>query len=215
MGLDVYVNEVGKKSEKYPDHLFEVGYFRSSYNSGGFNRIVSDAIQADLYTILDPYESDDGYHIDWAVALVRVKEAIEKFKEFMDSDAAKYKVMPIRPRMYAPSFEVEHDINSPFTAKAAFLAEMQKIMGKGDDTPFKSNGWSNYYGDFFPTPLKVVAILEGKDDVWPDKNCFYAVYEVDEDMWTWYLQALEIVEETCIYCLSQPDPDEITVIWSA
>ena len=36
-------------SVKYPLHLFKIGYFRSSYNTNGYNSVVSDLIGKSLY----------------------------------------------------------------------------------------------------------------------------------------------------------------------
>jgi hypothetical protein len=60
MGLDIYL-EFGKdgeniqqNSKKYPTHYFKVGYFRSSYNEWGLNRVLTKTIGKDLYYIFEP-----------------------------------------------------------------------------------------------------------------------------------------------------------------
>ncbi len=57
-----YQGHANPKSEKYPDHLFNRRYLRSSYNGGGFNRAVPDMLgrqDVGLYEIFEPVIGDD------------------------------------------------------------------------------------------------------------------------------------------------------------
>lgn len=57
-----YIGSERMPSEKYPDHLFQKNYLRSSYNDGGFNRAVPDMLgrnEGGLYWIFEPVIGDD------------------------------------------------------------------------------------------------------------------------------------------------------------
>ena len=54
-------------SATYPDHLFKIGYLRSSYNSGGTNHVLRNALDKDLYWVFG-YEGNaepDNEAPDW------------------------------------------------------------------------------------------------------------------------------------------------------
>jgi len=56
-----YVGSPRLVSEKYPDHLFQKNYLRSSYNDSGFNRAVPDMLgreEGGLYWIFRPVIED-------------------------------------------------------------------------------------------------------------------------------------------------------------
>jgi hypothetical protein len=38
-------------STLHPDHMFKIGYFRSSYNSDGINSVLRDRLDKDLYWV--------------------------------------------------------------------------------------------------------------------------------------------------------------------
>ena len=60
MGLDIYLykyngkemQEVYFTSTQFPEHIFKVGYFRSSYNEGGIDRMLPEFL-------------GDGYSLGW------------------------------------------------------------------------------------------------------------------------------------------------------
>ena len=57
MGLDIYLHnkdgEIEIDDPEYPDHLFKIGYFRSSYNPSGLNNVLGKLGVDDLYGIFD------------------------------------------------------------------------------------------------------------------------------------------------------------------
>jgi hypothetical protein len=99
MGLDVYLyhyedfakvkdsldgmeedpgEHINQDSQEFPEHYFKIGYFRSSYNSGGLNSILNDAIKKDLYWI---FQTSQDYYVqpDWKSSRRRAVQVLEEF----------------------------------------------------------------------------------------------------------------------------------------
>jgi hypothetical protein len=79
LGLDEYGSAgdsmreaIELPSATYPDHLFKIGYLRSSYNDGGINRLLDIAVGRDLYWVFGR-EREGAYHFvpDWQAARER------------------------------------------------------------------------------------------------------------------------------------------------
>jgi hypothetical protein len=86
MGLDVYIpalvnHETGElnNSALYPNHLYKLGYFRSSYNSVGFNFIANMFDNPDLYEIFRPPASFE-FLPDYASCRVRALAGVRLWK---------------------------------------------------------------------------------------------------------------------------------------
>jgi hypothetical protein len=88
--LDLDVGEWGgslaqslsKPSRLYPEHLFQRGYFRSSYNDAGINSVARGAGIYDLYEIFHVKDHDDEVVIpNWRVSLVRASKALEEARK--------------------------------------------------------------------------------------------------------------------------------------
>jgi len=71
-GAEISEEQTEIDSEKYPDHMFKIGYMRSSYNSGGFNSVVKKIVGHDLYWLFG-VEDVQEYVVrpDWKTALIR------------------------------------------------------------------------------------------------------------------------------------------------
>ena len=125
--------KIEQDSKKHPEHMFKIGYFRSSYNGGGINSVLDSLGFGGLYWIFD---NKDQYEFapDWEKSLKRVREVLDKFREFTDSDIGKYRVA----------------------------------------------------------------------------TCD----SVDGEQYQWYIDALEVVEETILYVLKQDDSDDYYFHWS-
>ncbi len=189
MNLKAHQGEkIELNSMRYPLHYFKVGYFRSSYNGSGFNRVVGDAIGIDLYSILNP---NDEYEFkpDWNVAKEKTKEAIDKFTEYLKSGC--YRVFKV--------YGFHNKVIDSKEALRIFLEERKQANGKFID-------YGNSNGEFMLNGFNINAVINGKDSV-------FLIYE-DKQM-TWYLEALEIVLETIEHVLSQPDTDKYVLHWSS
>ena len=179
----------------YPDHYFQIGYFRSSYNEGGIERILRNLELPTMHDIFQKGDEEYAFQPNWQDALTRVTDLIEKFKE-----KGAYRVHAVTANFFS-----ESEIKSEAQALAAFTAELSR------ENPLKSN-YSNKTGEFYMTdPLKVLAMIPGKYKLLRERDCVYVVTESDN---TWYIQALEIVKATCEYVLAQADINQYYLHWS-
>lgn len=194
--------EIELDSKKYPEHMFKIGYFRSSYNPSGTNSVLRDLIGMDLYTIFDV---NDTYYVkpNWSSALIQAKKALDKLKEFKEKNGNIIAVETENPFMQL-SDTAPKNKNEVIDL---FLEERKK----NENSPFRS--YSSSRGSFFfDSPLKTLAFIPGKDYL--GNKTVYLICEGEEDHLDWYVQALEIVIETCEYVLSQEDSDKYYLHWS-
>ena len=213
--------EVYMESTTQKDHLFKIGYLRSSYNDAGFNSVMTVFGLATLYDIFDfPREEVLHFKPDWEKSLERVKDAIEKYDAHLKSPMGKYHVTTFRPHL---NYGVDSD-------KEALEKFNQEILQRKSDTDFFSGGFTNRDGMFLTQPLKVVAIinhaLKQEKDLKDSKNLWerwsnmphmYLVHETEggDESQKWYMTALKIVQENIEYVLAQKDKDDHYLVWSA
>ena len=211
MGLDVYLYKCNKEnieeelakedpelqliefpSAKYPDHFFKIGYFRSSYSEGGINAFLRRRGIPDLYYIFDVDSEQYYVRPDWLGAKLRVKEVKKLLEEQLEG-------FPYDVTVVSPSSAV----SSEREALQFFKEEIEK------NSSFSR--YSNKRGFFsFREPLEVVGVMMG---VRWGMNCAYLIYKQHAD--PFYLQALEIVEETINFVLSTETPEKYLLGWSA
>lgn len=201
LGLDDWGSDnEGKHSvefncEKYPDHQFKVGYFRSSYNDSGIQRILSNL---GLPTLKDVFGYDEEYVFqpNWEKSL----SFIQQLRQCL-SEKDGYRVQKISGNMFStPEIKTEQQ------ALAAFLNEKQ-------GNPGINYNYSNKVGTFnFVEPDKIIAYIPGTYKLLgPERECVYVIYESDNK---WYEQALEIVQETIEFVLKQEDKEKYYLHWS-
>lgn len=191
-------------SSTYPDHLFKVGYFRSSYNDSGLNRKLRNTIGIDLYSIFNPPPLDDAYHFqpDWELAKSISQKALRDLKDYIAKGG--YGVLAIDHHLL-----YEQNKNS-MTSEAIALQKFLEIADKHSDSKF-GNFISGDGHFFLNEPLKVVGVIPGLSDLFRHP-CNYVIYK--DESWDWYLQAIEIVVETCEWVLAQEDIDHYCLAWS-
>jgi hypothetical protein len=198
-----------------PEHMYKIGYFRSSYNGGGFNHVVETAIGFTLYDVFDSrVESNDdgGYNIiDWEDAKGKAMQLVERLNEFVESPASGYTVSCFETRNPFAQYDERdghiHYVKSEELALQHFLESKELHKNAGN--------FGSLSGDFFlGTPLQVHAIIKGQH--LSDHECMYVISggEGTKEYYKWYLEAAKIVEETIDYVLSQPDPENYRVVWS-
>lgn len=193
-GQDVRKVEIQKDSVRDPEHLFKLGYFRSSYNDGGINRISENTTGITLYTV---FGVDDEYEVrpDWTMARVRCVEWIEKLKA--------------APRLRCSTIHTTNMFTAPPTADDANAVQMAAEELK--QTHFGGDGWSSQKGHFYPKGLKIVAAIPGIDVF--KEPAVHLVYE--DEGFDWYITAAEIVLETIDFVLAQPNPEAYVLHWSS
>lgn len=77
------VREIRIPSGKYPDHMFKIGYLRSSYNASGINGVLRVMGIPDLYYIFRDGMDDEEYVFQptWEACLDRAKEVLLLYRE--------------------------------------------------------------------------------------------------------------------------------------
>lgn len=201
--------KIEQPSSTAPDHLFKIGYFRSSYNSGGFNHILSNRIGKDLYSIFGVKNGEYYQKVDWKKSLRRAKAALKQMEEYFKENG-EFRVIEVSLNELSPSGAV----SSEMEALKAFSAERKKWL-KGHSA-FEC--YSTGSGLFAKEPLKVVAVMQGTTPALFQKSgsipCTYLVLQGGEDGLGWYLDATRVVVETCEWVLAQKDPDSYILHWS-
>lgn len=194
LGLNEYGEDVTNKeqieknSEIDHEHYFKVGYFRSSYNEGGINNVLSNFGIPRLEYIFDCENGmGDEFQPDWILALERVHEVINKLKA-----EGNY-----RCRSLGTYFSNQTNVNSEADALKVFKNE--KITHEGID-----GSYSNIYGEFYlHEPAKILGFVQGNRTFLNRvEKTNYVITENDN---TWYVTALEIILETIEYVLSDKD----------
>lgn len=186
--------EIEINSEKYPDHLFKVGYFRSSYNDNGIERVIKNLIGiAPLHYIFDP-GNEYEFAPNWNIALERVKKILQKLDEKTTNGAFSCFSEGQNPYK-SPSYY--RKINEK-RALEIFYEEKQEHQ---EDKIGK--GYSNINGTFFPNGLTIKGIVPGANCL--GAPCVFIITDLDI---IWFHQALEIVEETILWVLAKDEIEQ-------
>lgn len=182
-----------------PDHMFKIGYFRSSYNSGGINSVLNDNGLMDLYGIFEVNRDNYRPCPNWKKALKNVKKVIKDFEPLAKEGLACMDVSTLSK------------VDSAAQALEVYRAELKKHKEQKSSFDAYSSAQGVFYlGD---KPIQARGFFSGKNCL--GMPCTYIVYEVgsDEGM-GWYLDSLKIVQETIEWVLAQPDPDSYFFHWS-
>lgn len=191
------------KCPLHPDHLFTMGYFRSSYNSGGINHILSDLGTGGLHYIFQPKGDEYEFLPNWGEVTARAKDVLATVERFVKEDKAiglEFVAWPGHAKDKAPK--------DAAAARELFLAELKR------ESP-GIESYSNGLGGFFiKESAKVRAWMPGTDD-WLGVQRPGVWMVLEQDM-TWYIQALEIlIEAASHYALETiPGKKEFYVTWS-
>lgn len=198
-------------SAKYPKHYFKIGYFRSSYNEGGINRVLD---RLGLPTLHDIFDAPEEYEFvpDWAQAMAKATSVLKLYRAADRS----FDVMRVSPNHFRAKSEFP---DAEEAVRKLYLDE----IAKEKDSKLPAGSYGNINGDFFMNkPLRVRALMPGVNNIFGRETpCVYVVYdrEKDEDKepdgGDYYEQALEIVIETCAWVLAQPDPQNYYLHWSS
>lgn len=188
-------------SKVYPEHLFKIGYLRSSYNNGGIERILGNTTGKGLHWIFDTDGEEYVVHPDWGSCLTRAREARDAYDAYVKAHGA------LRVEAVAGNhFKPDHGATSDEEAMKMFLAQKAR---HAPGTP--PGNYSCLDGHFwFADPLTILAAIPGTS--FGERGVFL-IYD-DTSSSTWYLQALEIVAEMSEWVLGQPDPPTYYLHWS-
>lgn len=223
------VEDIREDVAKYPDHYFKVGYFRSSYNEGGINRVLKAAVNMDLETIFPEAKGKEYlFTPNWGRALENVKMVMQAYYEHLSGPAAGtyifsvslFRALNTTKPAWAdektdPRLRIPND-----TREALELYKYHAEKDKKD--PHKSlegepAGYSNFFGHFhINAPMEVLAVIPGGKKAFLGPEVYIVAKNKDfkkpED--DWYYQALDIVKTTIEFVLAKPDPEKYYLRWS-
>lgn len=222
MGLDIWLYQheehpIHKKTIEInsridPKHTFKIGYFRSSHNNHGINRVLLNTIGEDLNSIFGvETNSSCDFQPNWDTAYAKVKHVIMKFQRFVSEGGVG--VMKAGVNVFTNLRDY------PTTKQAAlkiFIDERRQHneCGLRHDRPPYRNSKGEF---FFGGPLKVLAVIPGVDEGCIQSLdgktplCQFLVYEADD--LDWYLTALRIVQETIEWVLGNPNREKFYLHW--
>ena len=190
-GEDPRKVKIEEDSKLYPEHYFKVGYCRSSYNGGGFNRVVGNLGLMDLYKIF-AQDGEGELNPDWP-AVRRNALATRDGINSRIAEGNNLRAMMVNASMFAERPSVTNEAQAIELVMRA-LAKDKQQEGEG----FRSYGSSE--GEFMLDGMEILAAIPGQACLGPDG--VYLVYR-DKSL-DWYAQACEIIAEMCDYVTSHP-----------
>lgn len=201
-------------SEKYPDHLFNRRYLRSSYNSGGFNNAVPDFLGTDgsLYWIFEPVRQDSEEY-DFTLTRDDIP-ALEQCKARALEVAEKLKSCdPLRAEaIHGPALGQAEHMWSKLPSEDEILS-WYRDEANGRNSRIMGRGYSNAKGTVFgfDKGLEVLAITLGRDALGiPSPVIVYRSTVVDS-----YREAAEITAEFCDEAIYLINRDSVVhMVWS-
>jgi hypothetical protein len=202
MGLDIYLRDINNPhddvpSDSHPEHFWKRTYLRSSYNEGGFNRVVSRLCDGrDLYWVFgglaESYESRP-LRSDLERLLVR-------------AEALRTELYNIRRALFVTT--VAH-YDGPKRTDAEAVAIAYDHLASARD------GMGDWYHDadgefFINRPPRLVAAVPGANSI----GCAatHLVYEARDDDWRHYLESADILVEFVQHALTMGTP---VITWSS
>lgn len=162
LGLDKWGSDhtAAEKIERdhpdYPDHYFKIGYFRSSYNESGIERILRNLGLPTLANIFSV--SGEEYYVkpDWERAKQKTQEVIDLLKK-----EGGYRVHAVSQNMFS-----QPEVKSEADALEVFKKQLQL-----DSERESKYNYSNRDGEFFfNEPLKVIAMIPGETKIHANKT---------------------------------------------
>ena len=195
IGFD-YMNHIEIDSATYPEHYFKIGYFRSSYNAGGYNRRAKHNGVPSLYDVFSPGEE---YYVapNWEKAKSLASESVAAWKMLIESD---------KPCVAAYSMSI-FDFDSCPSAEAALVSFDTKWSQGESSQMFRA--FSSREGEFMLDGLSVRALIPGRSIL--GTPCIWVIHDTDLNH---YLQCAEIVKETVEWVLETGNPDQYVLSWS-
>lgn len=188
-------------SERFPEHLFNRRYLRSSYNGSGFDRAVPDFTGQDhgLYWIFESVRGDaDEYEFELTEGSVK---ALEEAKQRALDVAEQLRTCdPIRAESASAMRGRADHLWSDLPTEAEVLAWYREEKAKHaerEKTPF-GEGYSTAKGTVygFTKGIEVLAVTSGRASLFGDPQAM-VVFRVKPEALESYVQSAEITAEFC------------------
>lgn len=190
-------------SALYPEHLFKIGYFRSSYNGAGINNVLRDRIKQDLYSIIGVSSDKYVQQPDWHKVIANCELAIATFRDVVAKNP--FSFMEVSPNMFASPSEL------PKSGEEA-LEIARKTLVDREHSEMMTDGFGDRHGEWYPKGLKVYGMVPGVNTFFgkahPTTYVIVRWEKEGEEPFKWYINALEIVKETAEWVLKQENPEK-------
>ena len=219
------VEQVEIDSKIHPENYFKIGYFRSSYNQGGINRIAGQGIGMTLHDIFPHVDGEYYIQPDWEQSLGLAKEFLAKLKDYANKRPYMIEEFSTNPiSMYKPGYKKPDGTGNvqPIGIPQNEDEARQLLDDQMNRDSEMDSGYSNGMGEFTFSkngPMRVMAVMHGFHNSVFDKikgidrptPCVYIACERDVD---WYIEAAEIIVETCEWVLAKDDVSKYYLAWS-
>jgi hypothetical protein len=214
--LPPYAPHVDAASERYPSHLFNRRYLRSSYNGSGFNHAVPQLLgsmegeypseRGSLYWIFEPmareWDGDDGNLTADDLDSLRASKAraLEVAEELRKCD--RLRVMTVSPNMFSAP---------PKTSDAEALRMYRKEVADGRIKA--DDWWGNAVMDVYGGGVSILAAVPGAATFGvPGVHLIYRPADGGVDS---YIESAEIVAEFCDEAIALIERDgSCSMSWS-
>ena len=205
-------SQVEIDSRVHPEHMFKIGYLRSSYNGGGIENVLSTSTAKDLHWI---FENEDAREYilrpDWGRALKRATEARDALALHVKEHGS-FGITRAVGNMFDPGAGPTDDESAMAIFREKRATHIEREKNNPSQPGWDMSAFGCREGEFWlGEPLKVHALIPGTKNLLGKRACTYAVFEKDM---TWYQQALQIVVEMCEWVISQPDAQKHYLHWS-
>lgn len=185
-------------SQRYPDHLFNRRYLRSSYNGGGFNHAVPEMLatagdkaeypneRGSLYWIFEPmgreWDGDEGILTEADIPKLEESRARAEVVAEELRKADRLRVFTASPNMFSAPPET--------TDNEALRMYRQHVKDR------EPSGWYATQGmDVFGGGIEILAAIPGKAAF--GIPGVHLIYRAADDGFESYVQSAEIVAEFC------------------
>lgn len=205
-GNDGKKREIHINSALHPDHIFKVGYFRSSYNDGGIDRKLRAFANTSLAQIMGHDSEAYAFCPDWKAARERAQAALDTLRKLdAETQYEAVKIDPFSPFTPAPV------IDDP--AKAIAVASKVISEHGGKAHPF-GNDFSSRDGIFLlDSKPQCIAFIPGVG--FGGSPVVWGITEAKPgQVFGWYVKAMEIVVGTCDYVIGTGEPEKHYLHWS-
>lgn len=203
-------------SKLHPEHMFKVGYFRSSYNNSGIERLgryVTGASPLDYI-----FQPGEEYKLKpvWEGCLERAKNTHERWRQATKNFTEMYRMFSAGNPFIVPTIANDREAMKAFLSERTRRDEALAKQEAGSQDYLMGGSYSNRDGNFFlDKPIEIHAAIPVLEDVLGQKHiATYLIYKDTGDNVAWYGQALEVVIETIEYVLAQENPSEYLLHWS-
>ncbi|MEO7717342.1 MAG: hypothetical protein ABIY70_14165 [Capsulimonas sp.] len=221
-------------SKRYPDHFFDVGFIRTSYEHNGFDQVLKILTRKDLAYIFDVVthlgspNSASTYFPNWLLVAARLAEVSQEFnRRVKEADGAFLTVVnwihePLRDatdvlQRYVNNRDLEKydKLINEEDSKAAGVWYPEQPITSIDIAKQRVQG--NQDVPIFPYgPLPLHGLTRGYIQYHSNDQPKEVLFLVTEclGVYDFYVQGIEIIQEMVDLVLAHPEPNKFAIDWN-